>query len=56
MKVDSCVPRLRRFQGAMRCDERRSSAIDGVIVLDVEPTKRGSFERIDARRHAMRLC
>ena len=41
--------RSRRINGAMRCEENRSSAIGGVIVVDVEQAKLGdSFERICA--------
>jgi hypothetical protein len=39
--------RSRSINGAMRCEERRSSVIGGVIVLDLEQAKRvGTFERI----------
>ena len=39
--------RSRRLNGAMYCEERRSSAIGGVIVLDVDEARRvASFERI----------
>ena len=39
--------RGRCINGAMRCEENRSNAIGGVIVLDVEQAKRVStFERI----------
>ena len=39
--------RSRRVNGAMRCEERRSSAIGGVIVIDLEQAKRvASFERV----------
>ena len=39
--------RARCVSGAMRCEENRSSAIGGVIVLDVEQAKHvGTFERI----------
>jgi hypothetical protein len=39
--------RSRCLNGAMRCEERRSSAIGGLIVIDVEQAKRvASFERI----------
>ncbi len=35
----------RRITGAMRCEEQRSNAIDGVIILDVDQAKRAaSFE------------
>ena len=38
--------RSRRINGAMRCEENRSSAIGGVIVIDVEHAKGAeSFER-----------
>jgi hypothetical protein len=38
--------RSRRISGAMRCEESRSNAIGGVIVLDAEQAKRvGDFER-----------
>jgi hypothetical protein len=49
MAPNSCTDcrRRRSINGAMRCEESRSSAIDGVIVLDVEQAKRvGTFERI----------
>ena len=39
--------RCRPINGAMRCEENRSNAIGGVIVLDVEQAKRAaSFESI----------
>ena len=39
--------RSRCINGAMRCEEIRSNAIGGVIVLDVEQAKcAASFERI----------
>ena len=39
--------RSRSINGAMRCEESHSSAIGGVILLDVEQAKRvGTFERI----------
>ena len=39
--------RSRRINGAMRCEENRSSAIGGVIVIDEEQAKHvASFERI----------
>ena len=39
--------RNRRINGAMRCEESRSNAIGGVIVIDVEQAKRAaSFERV----------
>jgi len=39
--------RSRRTNGVMRCEENRSNAIGGVIVLDVEQARRAaSFERI----------
>ena len=39
--------RSRRTNGAMRCEENRSNAIGGVIVIDVEQAKRAaSYERI----------
>ena len=49
MGTKSCTDcrRSRSLNGAMRCEERRSSAIGGAIVLDVEQAKRvGTFERI----------
>ena len=49
MGTKSCTDcrRSRSINGAMRCEESRSSAIGGVIVLDVEQAKRGgTFERI----------
>ena len=48
MDTKSCTDcrRSRSINGAMRCEEMRSSAIGGVIVLDVEQAKRGGdFER-----------
>jgi len=39
--------RSRSINGAMRCEEMRSSAIGGVIVLDVQEAKRvGTLERL----------
>ena len=39
--------RSRRLNGAMRCEEQRSNAIGGVIVIDVEQAKHlASFERV----------
>ena len=39
--------RSRCLNDAMRCEERRSAAIDGVIVLEVEQARRAAtFERI----------
>ena len=39
--------RSRRINGVMRCEENRSNAIGGVIILDVEQAKRAaSFEPI----------
>jgi hypothetical protein len=32
----------RRINGAMRCEEQRSNAIDDVIILDVEQAKRAA--------------
>jgi hypothetical protein len=49
MPPKSCTDcrRSRRINGAMRCEEQRSSAIGGVIVLDVEQAKRAArFERV----------
>jgi hypothetical protein len=49
MGTKSCTDcrRSRSINGAMRCEETRSSAIGGVIVLDVEQAKGvASFERI----------
>ena len=41
--------RSRHTNGAMRCEEGRSNAIGGVIVIDVEQAKRAaSYERICA--------
>ena len=41
--------RSRRTNRAMRCEEPRSSAIGGVVVVDVEQAKRAArFERICA--------
>ena len=51
MEQKTCADcrRSRRLNGAMRCEERRSSALAGVIVTDVEEAKRAaSFERICA--------
>ena len=39
--------RSRRINGAMRCEESRSNAIGGVIVIDVEQAEHAaSFERV----------
>ena len=39
--------RSRRLNGSMRCEEMRSSAIGGVIIIDVQQAKRvATFERI----------
>jgi hypothetical protein len=49
MDTKSCTDcrRSRSINGAMRCEETRSSAIGGVIILDVEQAKRvATFERI----------
>ena len=49
MNTKSCTDcrRARSINGAIRCEESRSSAIGGVILLDVEQAKRvGTFERI----------
>ena len=49
MDTKSCTDcrRSRSINGAMRCEEMRSSAIGGVIVLDVEQAKRvTTFQRI----------
>ena len=49
MLPKSCTDcrRSRRINGVMRCEEQRSSAIGGVIVLDVEQAKRAArFERL----------
>jgi hypothetical protein len=41
--------RHRKINGTLRCEERRSNAIGGVIVLDVAHAKSAeSFERICA--------
>lgn len=51
MSPKSCADcrRSRRLNDVMRCEERRSSAIGGVIVIDVPYTKRvATFERICA--------
>jgi hypothetical protein len=41
--------RGRSINGAMRCEELRSSAIGGVIILDVEQAKcAAAFDRICA--------
>ena len=51
MTAKTCADcrRSRRINGAMRCEENRSSAIGGVIVVDVEQAKLGrSFERVCA--------
>jgi hypothetical protein len=48
MAAKTCADcrRSRSINGAMRCEESRSSAIGGVIVLDPEQAKRvGTFER-----------
>ena len=49
MDTKSCTDcrRSRCSNGAMRCEETRSSTFGGVIVLDVEQAKRvATFERI----------
>jgi hypothetical protein len=49
MDRKTCVNcrRSRSINGAMRCEEHRSSAIGGVILLEVEQAKLvGTFERI----------
>lgn len=49
MAPRSCADcrRSRRTNGAMRCEENRSSAIAGMIVSDVEQAKRAAtLERI----------
>jgi hypothetical protein len=49
MDTKSCTDcrRGRAINGAMRCEETRSSAIGGVIVLDVDQAKRvGTFKPI----------
>ncbi len=49
MDTNSCTDcrRSRSINGAMHCEEPRSSAIGGVIVLEIEQAKRvGTFERI----------
>ena len=39
--------RCRRINGSMHCEETRSSAIGGVIIIDVQQAKRvATFERI----------
>lgn len=51
MEPKTCADcrRSRRLNGVMRCEENRSSAIGGVIVIDVQQAKRvASFERICA--------
>ena len=51
MLLKTCTDcrRGRRLNGALRCEERRSSAIGGVIVRDVEQAKHAaSFEQICA--------
>ena len=51
MEPKTCADcrRSRRLNGAMRCEENRSSAIGGVIIVDVEQAKRAaSFRRICA--------
>ena len=51
MTVKTCADcrRSRSINGTMRCEENRSSAIGGVIILDVELAKRAaSFQRICA--------
>ena len=41
--------RSRSLNGAMRCEERRSNAIGGVIVIDVQQAKRAAaFQRVCA--------
>lgn len=49
MTAKTCADcrRGRSINGAMRCEENRSNAIGGVIIVDVEQAKRAaSFERI----------
>jgi len=49
MDPKSCTDcrRSRCINGAMRCEENRSNAVGGVIVLEVAQAKRaGTFERI----------
>lgn len=49
METKNCADcrRSRCVNGVMRCEERRSSAIGGVIVLDVPHAKRAAaFERV----------
>ena len=49
MGTKSCTDcrRSRSSNGAIRCEEARSSTFGGVIVLDVEQAKRvATFERI----------
>ena len=47
----------RRTNGAMRCEEQRSNAIDGAIILDVEQAKRAaSLEPICTRLAARCAC
>jgi hypothetical protein len=42
--------RRRQVNGVLRCEERRSSAIGGVIVIDVESAKSAAtFARVCAR-------
>jgi hypothetical protein len=51
MPAKTCADcrRARRINDAMRCEENRSSAIGGVIVMDVEQAKGAeSFERVCA--------
>jgi hypothetical protein len=49
MPMKTCADRghSRRINGVMRCEEQRSNAIDGAIILDVAQAKRAaSFEHI----------
>ena len=51
MSAKSCADcrRHRTVSGVLRCEERRSSAIGGVIVLDVAQAKSAeTFERVCA--------
>jgi hypothetical protein len=51
MTAKSCADcrRRRQVNGVLRCEERRSSAIGGVIVLDVAQAKSAAtFERVCA--------
>ncbi len=51
MTAKSCADcrRHRDINGVLRCEERRSSAIGGVIVLDVAQAKGSeTFERVCA--------